>query len=61
MRLCTSNHFNLDNNTVSRGDVGAVGDAVKFLMELEKEMNAEPPNSQKVLPLNIEKDLKVCV
>ncbi len=59
---CTTNHSNLDNNTVSRGDIGAIGNAVKFLMELEKEMmNSKPSNSHKFMPLNIEKVLKVCV
>ncbi len=46
------------NALVSCGNVGAVGDAVKFLIELEEERHANP-NSQNFLPLNIEEVLKV--
>ncbi len=48
----------IDNNAlVSRGNIGAVGDAVKFLIELEEDRNANP-NSPNFLPFNIEKDIK---
>ncbi len=50
---------NIDVNAlVRRGDVGAVGNAVKYLIELEEERNANP-DSQNCMPLNVEKDLKV--
>ncbi len=58
--IITTLHPNLDHtNTVSRWDIGAVGDAMKILIKLEEERNISP-NSPKFLPFNIKKDLKVC-